>query len=34
MTAMAERTVLPPEHLESLTGVLALLAPQQAGRAT
>ena len=34
MTAMAERTVLPPEHPEGLTGVLALLAPQQAGRAT
>jgi len=34
MTAMAERTVLPPEHPEGLTSVLALLAPQQAGRAT
>src|SRR6266581_5904690 len=34
MTAMAERTVLPPEHPEGLTSVLALLAPQQAGHAT
>jgi len=34
MTAMPERTVLPPEHPEGLTGVLALLAPQPTGRAT
>ena len=34
MTAMAERTVLPPEHPEGLAGVLALLSPESAGRAT
>jgi excisionase family DNA binding protein len=34
MTAIAERTVLPPEHPEGLSNVLALLAPQQPGRAT
>lgn len=33
MTAMAERTVLPPEHPESLTSVLALLAPLPAAQA-
>jgi hypothetical protein len=31
---MAERTVLPPEHPEVLAGVLALLSPGSAGRAT
>jgi excisionase family DNA binding protein len=34
MTAMVERTVLPPEHPEGLAGVLALLAPESAERAT
>lgn len=37
MTAMTERTLLPPEHPEGLSGVLALLAllaPQTAGHAT
>ena len=35
MTAMVERTVLPPEHPEGLVGVLALLlAPESAERAT
>ncbi|HUY51153.1 MAG TPA: helix-turn-helix domain-containing protein [Streptosporangiaceae bacterium] len=34
MTAIVERTVLPPEHPEGLTSVLALLAPDSAGRAT
>jgi excisionase family DNA binding protein len=34
MTAMAERTVLPPEHPEGLTDVLALLAARPAGHAT
>lgn len=31
---MTERTLLPPEHLEGLSGVLALLTPQPAGHAT
>ncbi len=31
---MVERTVLPPEHPDGLTGVLALLTPESAGRAT
>src|SRR6266851_1602274 len=34
MAAIVERTVLPPEHPEGLTGVLALLAPESAGHAT
>jgi excisionase family DNA binding protein len=34
MTTMVERTVLPPEHPEGLVGVLALLAPESADRAT
>jgi excisionase family DNA binding protein len=34
MTAMTERTLLPPEHPEGLSGVLALLAPQPPGHAT
>jgi excisionase family DNA binding protein len=34
MTVMADRTVLPPENPEGLTGVLALLGPQPGGRAT
>jgi excisionase family DNA binding protein len=34
MTAMVERTVLPPEHPEGLVGVLTLLAPESAERAT
>jgi len=34
MTAMTERTVLPPEHPESLSGVLALLVPRMTGHAT
>lgn len=34
MTVMADRTVLPPEHPEGLSGVLALLAPQSGGHAT
>jgi len=34
MTAMTERTLLPPEHPEGLSGVLALLASQPAGHAT
>jgi excisionase family DNA binding protein len=34
MTAMTERTLLPPEHPEGLSGVLALLAPQPTGHAT
>jgi excisionase family DNA binding protein len=34
MTAMVERTVLPPEHPEGLVEVLALLAPESAERAT
>lgn len=34
MTVMADRTVLPPEHPEGLSGVLALLAPHSGGRAT
>ena len=31
---MTERTLLPPEHPEGLSGVLALLAPQPPGHAT
>jgi excisionase family DNA binding protein len=31
---MVDRTVLPPEHPEGLSGVLALLTPQSAGHAT
>jgi excisionase family DNA binding protein len=34
MTVMADRTVLPPEHPEGLSGVLALLRPQPGGHAT
>lgn len=34
MTVMADRTVLPPEHPEGLSSVLALLAPQAGGYAT
>ena len=34
MTAMTERTLLPPEHPEGLSAVLALLASQPAGHAT
>ena len=34
MTVMADRTVLPPEHPEGLSGVLALLGPQPGGHAT
>ncbi|MGH3272889.1 MAG: helix-turn-helix domain-containing protein [Streptosporangiaceae bacterium] len=34
MTVLADRTVLPPEHPEGLTGVLALLEPQPGGHAT
>jgi excisionase family DNA binding protein len=34
MTAMVERTVLPPEHPEGLAGVLALLAPESAEHPT
>ena len=34
MTAMTERTLLPPEHPEGLSGVLALLASQSSGHAT
>src|ERR1700733_4752183 len=34
MTAITERTVMPPEHPEGLSGVLALLVPQPAGHAT
>jgi excisionase family DNA binding protein len=34
MTAMTERTLLPPEHPEGLSGVLALLTPQPSGHAT
>jgi excisionase family DNA binding protein len=33
MTVIADRTVLPPEHPEGLSGVLALLAPQSGGGA-
>lgn len=34
MTAMMERTVLPPEHREGLQGALALLASRTGGQAT
>ncbi|HEY2287676.1 MAG TPA: excisionase family DNA-binding protein [Streptosporangiaceae bacterium] len=34
MTVMADRTVLPPEHPEGLSGVLALLGPAPGGHAT
>jgi excisionase family DNA binding protein len=34
MTVMADRTVLPPEHREGLSGVLALLGPEPGGHAT
>ncbi|MGH3401549.1 MAG: helix-turn-helix domain-containing protein [Streptosporangiaceae bacterium] len=34
MAVMADGTVLPPEHPEGLSGVLALLAPQPGGHAT
>jgi len=34
MTALADRTVLPPEHPEGLTGVLALLGPRPGGHVT
>src|ERR1035438_1608334 len=34
MTVITERTVMPPEHPEGLSGVLALLVPQPAGHAT
>jgi excisionase family DNA binding protein len=34
MTVMADRTVLPPEHREGLSGVLALLGPAPGGHAT
>jgi|SRR5882724_1721271 len=34
MTAITDRTVLPPEHPEGLSGVLALLTPQRGDRAT
>jgi excisionase family DNA binding protein len=34
MTVMADRTVLPPEHPEELSGVLALLGPEPGGHVT